>query len=164
MISTSGPHSFHIQFSHFQTTIEDRTYMPQINWIKDGDNVLAMLVRNEFMPTATEFLTPLDYKQQLGYIVYGKGKSIAPHDHKPLQRSLTGTSEVLLLKKGKVEVHIFSLERKPVSVFVMNEGDILLLVAGGHGFKMIEDSVLVEIKQGPYTGLEEKERFEWSAS
>jgi hypothetical protein len=41
----------------------------------------------------------------------------------------------------------------------VREGDVLLLVKGGHGFRMLEETVFVEIKQGPYTGLDEKERF-----
>jgi hypothetical protein len=41
----------------------------------------------------------------------------------------------------------------------LETGDIILLVAGGHGFRCLEDTVLLEIKQGPYTGLVEKEAF-----
>ncbi|MEW6062275.1 MAG: WbuC family cupin fold metalloprotein [Bacteroidota bacterium] len=131
-------------------------------WIKEGNEVYALHIPQGHLPTATEFVTPLDYKQQLGFIVYSAGKDIPPHSHKPLQRNIVGTSEVLILKKGKVEVHIFSNQRKLISKFIMNEGDILMLIAGGHGFKMIEDSIFLEIKQGPYTGLDEKERFNWS--
>jgi hypothetical protein len=38
-------------------------------------------------------------------------------------------------------------------------GDIMLMVGGGHGFRMLEDTVFLEVKQGPYIGLDEKERF-----
>ena len=133
--------------------------MQSVEWIKDGEEVLAMVLRTKYLPDATEFLTPDSYKQQVGFIVYKQGKEIAPHDHKPLERKLIGTSEVLVLKKGKVEASVYSAKRELVQKVILNEGDLLLLVAGGHGFKMIEDSVLLEIKQGPYTGLQEKERF-----
>ena len=133
--------------------------MSSPEWIRDGDEVLALVVRNDYVPAATEFLTPADFKQQLGFIVYDAGGLIYAHDHKPLQRTLVGTSEVLLVKKGRVEAYFYSTKRTLVCKLLLGEGDVLLLVAGGHGFRMLEDSILLEIKQGPYTGMEEKERF-----
>jgi hypothetical protein len=66
---------------------------------------------------------------------------------------------VLLVKKGRCEVDIYNDQKEIVATREMREGDILLLVKGGHGFRMLEETVFVEIKQGPYTGLDEKERF-----
>ncbi len=133
--------------------------MQPVEWIKDGDDVLALVVRNSYTPDKTEFLTPDEYKQQLGFIVYKSGEIIQPHNHKPLHRTISGTSEVLLVKKGEVEAHIFSRQRIFVNKVMLREGDIILLIAGGHGFKMLKDSILLEIKQGPYVGTEDKERF-----
>ena len=39
-------------------------------------------------------------------------------------------------------------------------GDVILLAAGGHGMTMLEPTEIIEVKQGPYTGVEDKERFE----
>ena len=39
------------------------------------------------------------------------------------------------------------------------QGDVILLAFGGHGFEMIEDSEIIEIKQGPYCGEFDKVRF-----
>jgi hypothetical protein len=135
--------------------------MNLIEWIKDGEEALALIVRHQYIPAATEFLTPDSYKQQVGFIVYKEGQKISPHDHKPLQRNLVGTSEALIVKKGKVEAHIYSRKREFVKTVTLVENDLILLIAGGHGFKMLEDAIMIEIKQGPYTGLEEKERFDW---
>jgi len=84
---------------------------------------------------------------------------VKPHLHRSLERSIKGTSEVLLIKKGRCEVDIYNNVKETVATRELREGDILLLVDGGHGFRMLEDTVFVEIKQGPYTGLDEKERF-----
>jgi len=130
-----------------------------IEWIKDGEDVLAVIIPAEYQPDKTEFITPLDYKQQLGFVVYKGGESIVPHTHVPMNRSLVGTSEVLLIKSGRVEIDLYTKEKKFVVTRVMNQGDIILLVSGGHGFRMQEDTVMVEVKQGPYIGIEEKERF-----
>ena len=72
---------------------------------------------------------------------------------------MRGTSEVLVVKKGRCQVDIYNNLKEPVATRELRQGDILLLVDGGHGFRMLEDTIFVEIKQGPYTGLEEKERF-----
>lgn len=133
--------------------------MQQVEWIKDGEEILALVVRSTYTPDKTEFLTPNDYKQQIGYIVYREGGVIQAHEHKPHQRTISGTSEVVLVKRGKVEAHIFSRRQAFVRKIVLDEGDILLLVAGGHGFKMLKDTILLEIKQGPYLGVQDKEHF-----
>lgn len=130
-----------------------------IEWIKNGEEVLAMIIPADYQPDKTEFITPDDYKQQLGYVIYGSGESIVPHTHIPMNRSLVGTSEVLFIKSGRVEVDLYSKEKEFVAKRVLNQGDIILLVSGGHGFKMLEATVMVEVKQGPYIGVEEKERF-----
>ncbi len=130
-----------------------------IEWIKNGEEVLAMIIPADYQPDKTEFITPDDYKQQLGYVIYGSGESIVPHTHIPMNRSLVGTSEVLFIKSGRVEVDLYSKEKEFVAKRVLNQGDIILLVSGGHGFRMLEATVMVEVKQGPYIGVEEKERF-----
>ena len=130
-----------------------------IEWIKDGKDVIAVIIPAGYCPDKTDFITPPDYKQQIGFIVYKHGESIVPHKHIPLNRSLVGTSEVLLLKSGKVEVDLYSKDKRLVATRVLNQGDMILLLSGGHGFRIMEDAVMVEVKQGPYIGEKEKERF-----
>jgi len=120
---------------------------------------LSYIIRRELVPAATTFLTPPEFTHQLGFVVYPAGGEVKPHLHRPLERNIKGTSEVLLVKKGRCEVDIYNDAKQTVATRELREGDILLLVDGGHGFRMLEDTVFVEIKQGPYTGLDEQERF-----
>lgn len=120
---------------------------------------LAYIIRAELAPTQTTFLTPPEFKQQVGFIVYPAGSEIARHVHLPLERHLIGTSEVLIVKKGRCEIDIYTDEQILIATRELNTGDIMLMVGGGHGFRMLEDTILLEVKQGPYTGLDEKERF-----
>lgn len=131
-------------------------FCEQIAWM---GRPLAYIIRRELTPAATTFLTPSDFTQQLGFVVYPAGGEIKPHLHRSMERKIKGTSEVLLVKKGRCEVDIYNNKRELVATRELREGDIVLLVDGGHGFRMLEDTVFVEVKQGPYTGLEEKERF-----
>ena len=127
-----------------------------ISW---QDHPLAYVIRPNPLPEQTTFLTPPEFKQQVGFIVYPAEGEIARHLHRPLERHLIGTSEVLVVQKGRCVADIYNDERELVASRELKVGDILLMVSGGHGFRMLEDTVFVEIKQGPYTGLEEKERF-----
>ncbi|MBA4369741.1 MAG: hypothetical protein C0403_19110, partial [Desulfobacterium sp.] len=69
------------------------------------------------------------------------------------------TQEVLFVKKGKIEVDFYDDERKYIVSKLISTGDVLLLASGGHGFRMIEQSEIIEVKQGPYAGDNDKTRF-----
>lgn len=127
--------------------------------VKHGEVIIAMIIKSDYMPDRTEFLTPHTFTQQVGFITYPKGGETAPHTHKQQERIITDTAECLLVRKGRVEVSFFGAGREIVAVRELLEGDVVLLVAGGHGLRYCEDTVLLEIKQGPYLGPEEKERL-----
>jgi hypothetical protein len=124
-----------------------------------GEQCLAYIIKASFLPEQTTFLTPAEYKQQVGYVVYPAGGQIQRHVHRPLERHLVGTSEVLVVRQGCCEVDLYNDDRQLVATRELREGDIMLMVGGGHGFRMLDDTVLIEVKQGPYTGIDEKERF-----
>jgi hypothetical protein len=124
-----------------------------------NSNPLTYIIRSAFIPKKTTFLTPPEFKQQVGYVVYTAGGEVARHTHRALERHLTGTSEVLVIKKGHCYIDIYNDTRELVASRELWTGDVMLMVGGGHGFRMVEDTVFLEIKQGPYTGLDEKERF-----
>jgi hypothetical protein len=133
--------------------------MEQAEHISWHNQPLAYIIRAAFLPDRTTFLTPPEFKQQVGYIVYLAGTKIARHIHRPLERHLVGTSEVLIVKKGHCLIDIYNDDHELVATRELYPGDLMLMVGGGHGFRMLEDTVFLEIKQGPYTGVEEKERF-----
>lgn len=120
---------------------------------------LCYIVRAELNPEKTTFLTPPEFNSQVGFIVYQAGEEIARHVHRPLERHIVGTSEVLIVHKGRCEMDVYNDDRKLVATRELREGDIMIMVSGGHGFRMLEDTVLLEVKQGPYPGIDEKERF-----
>src|SRR5215470_6346530 len=133
--------------------------MNDIEKITVDDRVLAYIIRREAEPGKTAFVTPDASNFQAGFIVYPAGAEIQRHVHKKIQRELSGTSEALLVKKGRCEVDFFTDDKQFVATKELRTGDVLLLVGGGHGFRLLEDTIFLEIKQGPYTGLSEKERF-----
>lgn len=120
-------------------------------WINDAEgNALALLVPAGFSPTATTFLTGPDAAQQVGFIVRPAGDVIRAHAHLPGERRIVGTPEVLFVRSGRLEVTLFDLKGKEAERRTLTAGDLLLLVGGGHGFKTIEDTTMIEVKQGPF--------------
>jgi hypothetical protein len=134
--------------------------MDGIEWIRDGDQILSVVIRRSTSPQETTFITPNEFIQQAGFVVYAAGGKIASHTHKPLKRAIAGTPETLFVRKGKLIARFYNDAHELKGETVVEAGDVLMLVQGGHGFTILEDAILLEIKQGPYTGLVEKERFE----
>ena len=125
----------------------------------DG-TVLAYVAHNGSLPSETRFLTPVDCNLQVGYVVYPAGGEILRHMHLPVERHIVGTSEVIVVEHGRCEVDVYDDDRTVVATRELQAGDIVIAVTGGHGFRIREDTVLLEIKQGPYPGFGgDKERF-----
>ena len=133
--------------------------MEHFEQILCNGNPLAYIIRGDMNPDKTTFLTPPEFKQQVGFVVYPAGGEIQRHVHRALERHLIGTSEVLVVRHGGCEIDIYNNERELIATRELRQGDIMLMVDGGHGFRMLEETVFLEVKQGPYTGFEEKERF-----
>lgn len=130
-----------------------------IHHVTWNDQHIATIIRRDFMPETTTFISPDSYYQQLGFVVYQKDGVVERHSHLPLQRHLTGTPETLLIRRGRAEVELYAMDKSLLGTWILDEGDIIQLVSGGHRFKCLENTIFLEIKQGPYTGLIEKERF-----
>jgi hypothetical protein len=107
-----------------------------------------------------DFFTPDDFSQQLAYIKRPKNHEIPPHVHNPVKREVTLTKEILYIKKGKVRVDFYTENKEYIKSTILETGDVILLAKGGHGFKMIEPSEIIEVKQGPYVGELDKTRFD----
>lgn len=131
-----------------------------IEEIRDGDAVMALILRRDYKADGIKFLTPDSYSQQLGYMNRPEGYVIKPHVHNLALREVHYTNEVLFIKSGKVRVDFYGVDQQYRESRVLETGDIILLIVGGHGFEMLEASEIVEVKQGPYVGEHDKIRFE----
>ena len=125
---------------------------PPIEHIRDGDRPLAIILRAEYEPDTIEFLTTNDQSLQLGVMQRPRGHVIGPHMHKPVPRIVSDGYEALFIARGRVEITFFSERRKLVTTRELRQGDCILLMSGGHGFRMLEDCKMIEVKQGPYVG------------
>ena len=93
------------------------------------------------------------------YMHHYEGKRIDPHVHNFVFRNVVYTQEVLLIKKGKIRVDFYDDYKEYLSSTVLSVGDTILLASGGHGFKVLEEVEMIEVKQGSYSGELDKTRF-----
>lgn len=128
--------------------------------IKYEGQLLAIIVSNEYSDGGIHFFTPDDFSQQLAFMKHPAGKVIQPHVHNPVKREVHYTKEVLFIRRGKVRIDFYTNSRKYLESYILNTGDVILLSEGGHGFVMLEESEIIEVKQGPYAGERDKTRFE----
>ena len=138
--------------------IDQRSY---IEHIFEDDKLLAIILRTSFKKEGIDFFTPSNFSQQLGYMNRSKGYKIQPHIHNEVERTINYTQEVLFIKKGLVRVDFYKADKTYLKSKVLNTGDVILLSFGGHGFEMLEDSEMIEVKQGPFAGNIDKSRFEF---
>jgi hypothetical protein len=130
-----------------------------VETITSGGRVLAYVIRAGYIPSETTFPTPPELNLQVGFVVYPKGGEVARHSHTPIERHLVGTAEVIVVREGRCALDVYDDGGGLVATQELGTGDVMLMVGGGHGFRMLEPTVLLEVKQGPYVGAEEKERF-----
>src|SRR3954465_7175359 len=125
---------------------------------RDG-KAFAYVMRDTPGEKKTTFLTPDEPIQQVGFVVHAAGAEVKRHYHLPLERSIVGTPEVLVVRSGRCEMDVYDDDQELVGTHELKTGDVMVMVGGGHGFRMLEDTVLLEVKQGPYYGPDEKAYF-----
>src|SRR6266446_2452089 len=130
-----------------------------IEEIKNDGRLLALIVSSHYAKPGISFFTPNELSQQLAYIRHPVGKTIEPHIHTPAAREVLLTQETLFIKRGKLRVDFFDDEQKYLESRILEAGDVILLVQGGHGFDVLEELEMFEVKQGPYKGEDDKTRF-----
>lgn len=127
--------------------------------IVHNGKLLAIIVCNDFKREGIHFFTPGEFSQQLAHMSYQAGKVIQPHVHNPVQRDVENTLEVLFVKRGKLRIDFYTDDRVFIQSQILEAGDVILLASGGHGFEVLEDIEMIEVKQGPYAGDADKTRF-----
>lgn len=138
---------------------EKRMCMGAIQFIKKKEVILAIIIRNDYSCEGVDFITPDEYSQQVAYMHHPTGKVIDAHLHNMVHRNVVMTQEVLFIKKGKLRVDFYDNYADYLESVILENGDVILLVSGGHGFTVLEEVEMIEVKQGPYSGDKDKVRF-----
>lgn len=130
-----------------------------IEKVTHNDQLLSVIIKSNFNKEGIEFFTPDSFSQQLGYMNRPTGYTIDPHVHNPVPREVVWTQEVLFIKSGKIRVDFYDDNKAYLESRILEQGDIILLAAGGHGFEILEKAEIIEVKQGPFCEEKDKTRF-----
>ena len=134
--------------------------MGQVEEVKKKDKLIAMIIRNNYSCAGVDFITPNEYSQQVAYMHHPTGKVIDAHVHNMVHRNVVLTQEVLFIKRGILRVDFYDEYEDYLESKDLYAGDIILLISGGHGFQVLEEVEMIEVKQGPYAGENDKKKFE----
>ncbi len=127
--------------------------------IRNKQNLYALIIKKKrrFIKNGVDFLTRDKDLLQLGFINHKKNHHIKSHIHLKKPRIINYCTEVLLIEKGKVKIKFFDNNSSDIKKDkILNKGDIIILFQGGHGFKILEKTQIIEIKQGPYVEGKDK--------
>jgi len=127
--------------------------------IRIDGQLCAIILPASYDEPGIQFFTSADLSQQLASMSYAPGKVIPAHTHNPVSREVSYTQEALFIRKGKLRVDFYTQQQEYRMSRLLSAGDVILLIAGGHGFEVLEELNMIEIKQGPYIGDADKTRF-----
>lgn len=130
-----------------------------IERISHSGELMAIIVRAAFSEPGITFFTPNELSQQLAYMRHPAGKLIQPHVHNPVPREVHYTQEVLFIRRGVLRVDFYDNDQNYLESRMLHGGDTILLATGGHGFEVVDEVEMIEVKQGPYAGEADKTRF-----
>lgn len=121
----------------------------------DGsEGLLAIIVRQDFHEPGITFFTAPEHSQQVAFMRHPAGHVVEPHTHLFVTREIRQTQEVLFLRRGRLAIDFYTSGRELVRQTVLEAGDVVILLGGGHGFQALEEVELYECKSGPYLGRE----------
>lgn len=136
--------------------------MCAIEKVESNGKIFAIIIRKEITNEGINFVSNPEDLLQMGIMTHPSGYEIIPHIHKPFKRITEGTQEVMFIKNGKLLVEFFDFDRSYISSVELKSGDWIVLLEGGHGFKMLEDTTFIEVKNGPYVEKEDKIKFRYN--
>jgi hypothetical protein len=131
-----------------------------VQTIQHEGEVLAIILPATYRADGIKFFTPDDFSQQLAYMNRPSGYMIQPHVHNAVVREVEYTKEVLFIRSGRLRIDFYDDQQRYLESRILITGDVVLLARGGHGFEMLEDCEIIEVKQGPYAGDKDKTRFD----
>jgi hypothetical protein len=126
-----------------------------IEFFGPKDSPSAIVIRQSARAESIEFFSPTHFPQQIGLMSRPVGYLVPSHIHNEIRREISLTQEVLMIRKGRCEIFLYDGNSKKIRIELV-KGDVILLASGGHSIKMLEDCEILEVKQGPYLGPNDK--------
>lgn len=130
-----------------------------MNYFDKDNNLICIHISDVYDQKDTSFFTPEYVTLQAGCLNFSSSESVTNHIHNKRSSYVEDTVEILFILNGKLEITLFEIDKTKLERFSAKTGDLIILISGGHGIKFIEDTKILEVKQGPFLGLNDKQRF-----
>ena len=134
--------------------MNNRDRMNFVEQIKSGEKVIAIMIRSGLEEKPLSFVSPKDFPLQVGVHNREKGTYIRPHEHPPYENISIPSQEAFYIIRGKIEVELY-VNKKSFAKVVVNQGDSILINTA-HAVRLLEDTKMIEFKQGPYRDKDDK--------
>ncbi|MBS3072825.1 hypothetical protein J4477_03270 [Candidatus Pacearchaeota archaeon] len=131
-----------------------------IEKIEEDGNVLAIVVRSDYQKEGLNFFTDETHSFQIGIHDVKKGKRYRAHKSKPFKKlENLRANKIYLIQRGLARVDVYNNKNLKIVEIFLYGGDLILFIMGGHGITLMENTKMIEIKQGPYRGVDEDKIF-----
>lgn len=114
----------------------------------------ATVIRASARVGQSTFCSEPDSSFQLGLLAHKAGFLEPPHVHKPLTRSIEDVQQMFVVQRGVIQVEFYGDHGEPMHEVRLHAGDAIVLIAGAHAIRVLEDAQCVTVKQGPFLGGE----------
>ena len=132
-----------------------------IEKIFNKKKLYAIIVRNKYKnKKGVHFFTDKSATQQFGYMNHKKDYLIMPHRHNKRKSNILWTTEVIIMMDGILRVDFYNNKEKYLFSKKLYANDLIMLSSGGHGFKVLKNVEMIEVKQGPYFISKDKVKFD----
>ena len=123
--------------------------------IEREGQLIAIIHRKEDWVEGLSFLSPDESFCQVGTWWYQAGKSLQAHKHIINERPNFLTQECVIVMNGSIRVNLYDSNDQHFCSEVLCAGDIMVMLAGGHGYEILEPNTkAVECKNGPFVSVE----------
>ena len=120
----------------------------------------ALIVDNKYkQKKGITFFSSDDLPQQFGYMNQKKNHIILPHIHNKRSTKIMITTEIIIILKGILRVDFYDQIQKYMFSKILKKGQIIFLMHGAHGFKVLKNVQMIEVKQGPFNKNIDKIKF-----
>lgn len=125
------------------------------------DQVLYAIVhRKKDWKKELDFLTPAETFCQVGTWWYAKGKKPRAHRHVINDRPNHLTQECVIVLHGSLRVDLYDEAGSVFHSEILRQGELMILLAGGHGYEILEDDTkIIECKNGPFVSVEKDKKL-----
>mgnify|MGYP001428726419 CR=1 FL=1 len=131
-----------------------------IETIKFKDKLFAIIIRRNYIPPGLNFVTNDKDPLQVGIHNVNRSKKYKAHYSLPFKKlNELRANKIYYIRKGRIKVDFYDENSHKFCYSILVPGDLVLFLKGGHGIKILNDSIMIEIKQGPYRGAGKEKRF-----